>query len=56
MFQSKQLAQRAKEKLNNVEMALIGSQNMAKRYIELYDQNDLFMKKVCKLFTDEENL
>jgi RNA recognition motif-containing protein len=46
IFENKELAQKAKEDLNKKE---IGSDG---RYVELYDQYDQFMKKICNLFTD----
>jgi len=46
IFENKELAQKAKEDLNKKE---IGSDG---RDVELYDQYDQFMKKICNLFTD----
>lgn len=48
IFESHEDAQRAKTDKHN---ALIGEDQ---RYVELFDKNDEFMKKVCKLFGDDE--
>ena len=48
VFEDKEIAQRAKEELNKKEIGTDG------RYVELYDQYDQFMKKICNLFTDQD--
>lgn len=48
IFENKDIAQQAKEELNKKEIGTEG------RYVELYDQYDQFMKKICNLFTDQD--
>jgi RNA recognition motif-containing protein len=48
IFENKEIAQDAKAALNKKN---IGEEQ---RYVELHDCNDLFMKKVCQLFDDQE--
>jgi len=48
IFENKEIAQDAKAALNKKN---IGEEQ---RYVELHDCNDLFMKKVCQLFDDQD--
>lgn len=48
IFDDEETAQTAKEKLHKKEIGTDG------RYVELYDQNDQFMKKICNLFMPDD--
>jgi RNA recognition motif-containing protein len=48
VFENKEIAQDAKAALNKKN---IGEEQ---RYVELHDCNDMFMKKVCQLFDDQD--
>jgi len=49
IFENKEIAQDAKAALNKKN---IGEEQ---RYVELHDCNDLFMKKVCHLFDEDQD-
>lgn len=48
VFNDEQNAQFAKQKYNKKKIA-----KDSKRYVELYDQNDYFMQKICNIFFEE---
>lgn len=48
IFENLEIAQKAKEELDKKEIGTEG------RYVELYDQYDQFMKKICNLYTDQD--
>ena len=48
IFENKEIAQDAKAALNKKN---IGEEQ---RYVELHDCNDMFMKKVCQLFDEQD--
>lgn len=48
VFENREIAQQAKEEMNKKEIGTDG------RYVELYDQYDQFMKKICNLYTDQD--
>ena len=48
IFDTEEIAQTAKEQLHKKEIGTEG------RYVELYDQNDQFMKKICNLYTESD--
>lgn len=48
IFDTEENSQSAKDKFHKKEIGTEG------RYVELYDQNDQFMKKICNLFTESD--
>ena len=48
IFDTEEIAQTAKEQKHKKEIGTDG------RYVELYDQNDQFMKKICNLYTEND--
>ena len=47
IFDDEEIAQIAKKELHKKEIGTDG------RYVELYDQNDQFMQKICGLYTPD---
>ena len=48
IFDTEEITQKAKQELHKKEIGPDG------RYVELYDQNDQFMKKICNLYTEND--